>query len=318
MEEQLRQFPSQFAWEPSVVGTIPAFTRAIVCGMGGSALQARLLHGIDPTLPFTLHQDYGLPYIVDGEAPLIILSSYSGDTEEVLASAHDAMSRGLPSAVVASGGALLEVARTNNLPYIELPTQKMEPRMAIGLAMLALLRILGAKEQEAKLRAAGSALDVTSLLATGSALAPQLQNRLPLVYASTPNAAVAYFWKIALNETTKIPAFTNVVPELCHNELSGFDMVPATSPLSQTMTGIFLHDAADYPRDEKRLTLVADLMREKGLSAVRVDLPNADAYTKTLSGVLVGAATALTLAHAYGVRDADVPLIEDFKKRMQT
>jgi len=316
MEEQLLAFPGQFSWEPKLVGAVSSFKHAVVCGMGGSALQARLLHAVDPSLPFTLHQDYGLPYIPDGDKPLIILSSYSGGTEEVLDSAHEAMTRGFPSAVVASGGALLDFARGNNIPHIELPKENIQPRIAIGYAMLALLRILGATEQEAKLRTAGAALQVPEILSEGASLAERLMNRLPIVYGSTANTAIAYFWKIALNETAKIPAFTNVVPELCHNELCGYDVVPATESVSKNIDGIFLHDAADHPRNEKRLTLVEDLMKEKGLGTVRVNLAGADPYEKMLSAVLLGVSVALALAHAYGVPDAEVPLIEDFKKRM--
>ena len=189
--------------------------------------------------------------------------------------------------------------------------------MAIGYAMLALLRMLGKPEHEAKLRAAGGALDTAAIKAAGETLAEKLRERLPLVYASRANEAIAYFWKITFNETAKIPAFTNAVPEVCHNELSGFDVVPSTASLSQNMTGIFLHDLSDNPRNEKRLTLIAELMREKGLGALDAELSGSDAFSKTLSGVLTGVATALALAHHYGVPDAKTPLISDFKSRMK-
>lgn len=318
MEEQLLQFPKQFSWEPEITGSIPSFSRAIVCGMGGSGLQARLLHAADPSLPFSLHQDYGLPFIRDEEKPLIVLSSYSGETEEVLDAAREAGARNLPMAVIAAGGALLELAREKNIPCIELPKEPIEPRMAIGYAMLALLRVLGAKEAEAKLRSAGSAIDAASILSAGTALSDGLADRVPLVYASTANGAVAYFWKIAMNETAKIPAFTDVVPELCHNELSGFDVVSATEGISKNMAAVFLHDGGDHPRDEKRLTLVEELLREKGIPTLRSDLSGADRYAKVLFGVLFGVAAALALAKRYGVPDAATPLIADFKQRMRS
>lgn len=316
MEEQLQGFSHQFGWEPVVVGSVPEFKDALVCGMGGSALQAKLLHTIDPSLPFSIHQDYGLPPIPDGERPLIILSSFSGDTEEVIDAAREAIARDLPRFAIASGGALLALAREQNIPHIELPKDDVEPRVAIGYAMLALLRVLGATEHEAKLRAAGSAINAAALRAAGEKLAPALLDRLPLIYASHANEAIAYFWKIAMNETAKIPAFTNAVPELCHNELGGFYVVPETSALSKNMVGIFLHDAADHPRNEKRLVLVEAIMREKGLEGVRIELTGEDVYAKTLGGALLGISAAMSLAHRYGVPDAETPLIADFKAQM--
>ncbi len=317
MEEQLLGFPKQFSWEPIVVGTVPAFKHAIVCGMGGSALQAKLLLCIDPELPISVHQDYGLPHIKEGEKPLIVLSSYSGETEEVLDTAREATERGFPCAVVASGGTLLALAKEKNLPYIELPKETAEPRMEIGYAMLALLRMLGYAQSEASLRTIGQSLDTAGIKTKGAEIAEQLKNRLPLIYASNANEAVAYFWKIALNETAKIPAFIAFVPELCHNELAGFDTAPTTAMLSHTMTAVFLHDTTDHPRNEKRLVLVADSMKEKGIGTLHANLLGTDRYTKVLTGALTGVATALALAHHYGVPDAETPLIADFKSRMK-
>jgi glucose/mannose-6-phosphate isomerase len=316
MEEQLLAFPKQFSWEPEVRGAVPAFARAIVCGMGGSALSARLLAHLEPSLPFSMWQDYGLPPVSGGEKPLIILSSYSGDTEEVLDAAHEALSRGLPCAVITSGGALLKLAEEKNMPYVVLPKDGIEPRMAVGYAMLAVLRVLGASETEAKLRAAGSALDAAAADEAGKKLAAGLANRLPLIYASHAHGAVAYFWKIAMNETAKIPAFTAEVPELCHNELCGFDVVDETAALSKNMLAVLLRDEADHPRNAKRLSLVEAILREKGIETAVVELTGADSYAKALYGILAGVSAATVLAHRYGVPDSATPLIADFKKRM--
>lgn len=301
-----------------MVGTVPSFSRALVCGMGGSAFPARLLLSADPSLPLSIHQDYGLPPLATDERPLVVLSSYSGDTEEVLDAAEEATRRNLPCVVIASGGALLTIAHNQNIPHITLPKETIEPRMAIGYAMLALLRVLGKTELEATLRDAGKNVDTAAIRAEGVRLAKSLHGRIPLIYTSRTNAVIAYLWKITFNETAKIPAFLNEVPELCHNELSGFDVVPATTPLSAIMTGIFIHDVSDHPRNKKRLTLVSELMREKGMQTTHVELSGSSRFANILSGVLLGTASALTLAKMYGVPDAKTPLIADFKLRMKS
>lgn len=318
MEEQLRLFPAQFSYEPVIMGTLSTFSRAIVCGMGGSGLPARLLHAIDASLPLSLHQDYGLPFSATDEKPLIILSSYSGTTEEVLDSLEEATRRSLPSIAIASGGTLITRAKELGLPYIELPHENVEPRMAVGHAMLALLAVLGATSQSEALRAAGRTLSIDAIIEAGTTVSRTLKDRVPLIYASATNSAIAYFWKIAINETAKIPAFMDAIPEACHNELTGFDVVSATAPLSERFVAVFLHDDADHPRNGKRLALLQEIMREKGIETAELSLAGDTRAEKVLSGILTGVATAIPLAHAYGVPDAATPLVEEFKKRLKS
>src|SRR5687767_1681979 len=65
------------------------FDQVIVAGLGGSWMAAQLLSDLGVSrVPVTIHRDYGLDGVW-GKAPLIIASSFSGNTEETL-SAYDA------------------------------------------------------------------------------------------------------------------------------------------------------------------------------------------------------------------------------------
>ena len=316
MDEQIAALPSQFSWQPSFEGGAPQGSprHFIVCGMGGSHLGAILLRRHDPELPLRVHSDYGLPAWRYGGR--IILSSHSGNTEEVLDTAQKASDAGLDCVAITTGGALADLARARNIPLILLPTNEVEPRMAVGHSMLAIAYAMQNTSLLGAVAAIGSVLAPQELRAHGEELATSLNGRIPLIYSSEQNRGIANFWKVAFNETTKIPAFRYPVPEFCHNELSGFDAVLSTHGLSSPLAAVFLMDTADHPRTQLRMKIAAEMLEDKGMSVSSIELPGVSALHTALSGVVIGVWTAYTLAHQYGVEDAQTPLIAAFKERM--
>lgn len=321
MEEQVLHFAEQFAWEPEVLRAehLPADTAHLfVCGMGGSHLGARLLLRHDPTLDISIHSDYGLPRAPRERlrSALIVLSSYSGETEETLDAARAAVEAGLAVAVVTTGGALAQFAEERSLPLILMPKQSVEPRMAVGAFMLAFARLMRNAGLEKEIRQAGARVDAEQGRAGGEALAKRLVGSIPVIYTSTANAPLAYFWKIAFNETSKVPAFYNLFPEVCHNELSGFDNADHTRAFSSRLHPLFLNDSDDHPRITKRMRLMKELFAARDFSASDVELAGGNGLEKAFSGVLAGVWTAIALAKEYQAPDAATPLIAEFKRKM--
>lgn len=314
MEEQIQGFPAQFAWEPTIEHeeVLPRDLPIIVCGMGGSHLGARLL-STDPTCPpLYIHSDYGLPQLPETwkSGALYIASSYSGETEETLDSAQVALDAGYKVAVITSGETLAEFARTHSLPLVLLPKVAVEPRMTIGYQMLALARILGNAGLEQSVRGAGGALSLPDAKLAGDTLAKIIGERVPVFYASTRNTALAYHLKANMNETGKIPASYNIVPELCHNELSGYE----TS--NTAILGVFLEDEADDARIKERMALMQTMLHERGHQTATFAVVGSSALHKAFHTVLAGSYAGEAIAKRTGVEDAKTPLIAEFKKRL--
>jgi len=77
----------------------------VVAGMGGSTLGADVILHLfkeELTVPLYINKTYFLPNFVD-EHTLVVLSSYSGTTEEVLAAATEAESRNAQIMVICAG-----------------------------------------------------------------------------------------------------------------------------------------------------------------------------------------------------------------------
>ncbi len=295
---------------PELIGEVTP-TQHIVCGgMGGSALHAKVLRPLFPEKHLVIHADYGLPKNAPSDA-LYIATSYSGETEETLSFFKEARSRGYVTAVIASGGTLLNEAKEQNIPYIEIPAG-VEPRDAFLVLVKSLLVLLGEHAHLAEWSAHTAVQDEVHEAAT--ALADALENRIPLLYTSTQNEALGYLAKITLNETAKVPAFSNVFPELNHNEMQGLDPLGKTAPLSDSLAVVLFKDATDHAGIQKRMQAAEEVFTKRNILVVPIQLPERTPEYKTLWSLMLVREAAHVLADRYGVESDTTPLIAEFKK----
>jgi glucose/mannose-6-phosphate isomerase len=317
MRDAILNFNQQFAFKPVVVNArkLKKTTKFVIAGMGGSHLAGDLLKIIDPTIEVIIHSDYGLPEI-DLKKYLIILSSYSGNTEEILTAYQLAKKKKLPMAVIAVGGKLLAAAKKDDVPYIELPDTGIQPRSALGFSLRALLKLVGKEKELRQTDKLAKILPPVALENIGKALAQKLVNKIPIIYSSRRNFGIAYNWKIKLNETGKIPAFCNVFPELNHNEANGFDVKSQIKNLFEKYYFIFLTDKQDYLRVQKRMKITAKLYQDRGLPVEILDLSNKNIFVKIFQSLILADWTAVAIAEHYGLESEQVPMVEEFKKLM--
>jgi glucose/mannose-6-phosphate isomerase len=320
LREIIKNFSKQLEYQPSIENAtaFEKYDKFVVVGMGGSNLAAEIIKGWKPKLDIIIHRDYGLPNIEEGELKerLIILSSYSGETEETISAFQEAFSRKLPLIVIASGGKLLNLARDNDTPYIQLPTIKAHPRFAIGLSIKATLKAMGEELLLNDVSGVTESLDAEEYEEIGKNLAHSLENKIPLIYSSSRNRGLAYFWKINFNETVKIPAFFNVFPELNHNEMAGFDKIAAIGFKPSDFAFIFLNDPDDETRIQKRMTAMAKIFEERGFALQEVNIIGPSLWHKSFVGILIAFWTSLYLTEYYNVDPEDISMIEDFKKSL--
>lgn len=318
MRDVILHFHEQFLFQPKVINqtALKKKKRFLVLGMGGSHLAADIAQAYDLSLPLFVHSDYGLPAFSNSEwkDSLIIASSYSGNTEEVIDGVHQALKKKYSVAILTIGGALLAMAKRHHLPYVQMPDTGIQPRSALGFNMMGLFALMrhgrGLKEG----RALASHLHPERLMTSGATLARKLVDRVPVIYASAANRAIAYNWKIKLNETGKIPAFYNVFPEVNHNEMTGFDVQPSSRHLSKEFIFLFLTDEADHPKTEKRMAVMKRLYEKRGLATLEVALVRKTRLDRIFSSLILADWAAIALADAYGLESEQVPMVEEFKK----
>lgn len=322
MNEAIRNFPKQLEFTPKIENKekLGAYGHFVVLGMGGSHWAADIIAGWKPEISLRIHSDYGLPHIPEHlkARTLVIGSSYSGNTEEPVDGFEEAGRRGLSRAALAVGGRLRDLARQASIPYIQFPDIGIQPRSALGFSMKAMLTLMDEGKAASDLAALAAPLTerMADLESQGKALAQNLQGHAPVIYASERNRAIAQNWKIRLNETAKVPAFWNTVPEMNHNEMTGFDVIPTTKMLSERLAVVFLSDDEDHPKVQLRMTVTEGLYRARGLKTVVIPMTGSRPFEKILSSVLTADWTAYHTSQIYGTESEQVPMVEEFKKRI--
>lgn len=329
MERVIRRSPEQFEAGMRAAASVPAealakagpFTDVLVVGMGGSWMAGSLVREAGLCkVPIAIHRGYGLPAASLPKTTLVVASSFSGNTEEVLSAYDAARAARLPLLGISAGGTLKERCVSDGIPFVSIPADPptMQPRSATGYQVGILARLLanlGVASEGAVEALEGLEPRLTAFMDTarerGEALVPPLEHATPIIYASDRFQDVARIWKIKFNENAKTPAFWNVFPELNHNEMIGWSNPHGAFHV------ILLRDADDHPRVQKRFDITRSLLQEKGVSASVVPLEGNSLVEKIFSALLVGDWASYTLALALGVDPSPVPMVEELKRRLK-
>ena len=237
-----------------------------------------------------------------------------GGTEEAIDAFSTARAKHLAVAVVAARGKLVALAQKFKLPYVQMPDFHMQPRMATGLSLKAMLAVMGEKAWLSEAKALAAQLHPAREERRGKDLAKRLYGSVPIIYASMRNFAIAQNWKIKFNETGKIPAFANFISELNHNEMTGFDAKVKTAPLSRNFHFMFLKDGADDRRIMKRFSVLERLFHDRGFKVEVILLEGKNELHKIFNALVFADWTAYHTAKLYGVDFEQVPMVEEFKR----
>ena len=320
ISDVIKNFSAQFAYEPDIQnnGHLAKSLSYIVAGMGGSALAAEVMRAHDAKREIYIHRGYGLPRVHESvlRRSVLIAVSYSGNTEETCDAFNAARAQGISIAVIASGGKLIELAKEHAVPFICIPNTGIQPRHAAGFILKAIMKLMGDDGGLTETGALAALLDPSRYEQEGRALAEKISGKVPVIYASSENCAIAYTWKIKLNESAKIPAFYNTFAELNHNEMTGFDVVDSTKPLSDAFHFIFLIDENDHPRITKRMELTKRLYEARGLSVEAVKMEGESRWHKVFASLVLADWTAYYCALHYGTEPEQVPMVEEFKRKI--
>lgn len=321
-EKQWQQLEYEFAVEgkldPNNIENI------IFSGMGGSALSALIFKtwpGVD--IPFEISKDYQLPKYAN-EKSLVIVSSYSGNTEETLSSLNEAIAKKCQVAVITGGGKLLEAAKEQSFAHTVLPPAG-QPRFAALYGLNALITILSSVDLLSKnylkeLKDAvpflkESCASFTPTIAKKDNLAKQLAYECigtsPVIYAGLLFPA-AYKWKISFNENAKNVAWCNAYPEFNHNEFLGW----TSHPLEKPYRVFDLISSFDHSQVIKRFKISDKLLSGRRPAAITVEAKGDTLLQQLLWTIALGDFTSVYTAILNGVNPTPVEIIEKLKKEL--
>ena len=279
MYDCIRNFPTQVE-QALTIGTsakIPARFRdvssIVVTGLGGSAIGGDLLRAYladELRVPVIVNRHYTLPEFV-GTKSLVIVSSYSGNTEETISAQKEAMKRKAKILCISTGGSVSDWARKHKQPLITIPGG-LQPRAALGYSFFPLLVVLGKagffrlkqhdiSEMLALLRIKALEFGNPEMKPNPPlALAVNICGKLPIVYSSSRRLdAVNLRWRGQIEENAKQLAYGNLLPEMNHNELVGWDVLKEV--MAKTFV-VFLRDKGEHARVSVRETITSRIVSQ--------------------------------------------------------
>jgi glucose/mannose-6-phosphate isomerase len=294
----------------------------VVLGMGGSGIAGDVVGAVaSPFLPVpvTVVKGYEVPSFV-GEATLCFAVSFSGGTEETLEAAQAAAVAGARMVCLSHGGPLAELASSWGSPHISLPEVPM-PRAGIGYVSVPPLLVLerlglfpgaaqyvaDAVEQLSRRRD-----ELVTVGGDASRVARAIGRTIPLAYGGGDLGAVAALrFKAQVNENAKAPAFSNVHPELCHNEICGWGNHGDVT--RQVITVVNLRHEFEHPQVMRRFDLTHDLIAEVVAGIEALTASGDGALAQLLDLVIQADFTSLHLAAELDVDPGPIPVLTDLK-----
>jgi len=295
----------------------------IISGTGNSAIGADLLAGYVSSLcpvPVVIVHDYGLPAFAKGPHSLVILSSYSGETQETLSGLAAALQANCRIVALCTGGRLAEETAKAGGQVWKIdgrPSARASTAYSFGLLLAVFQRLGLIPEQHESLqgavetlRAQGDTLCPTSPVSQNMAkrMAGQLMGRLVTVFAAGAFVPVAHHWKSQINQLAKSIAQCEALPEADYCTLQGASMPEAV--LLHSMA-LFLRAEADQRQNRLRSNRLRQALLLEGINTDFVDARGDSLLAQLWSLTQMGEYMAFYLAAAYGIDPTPLPPRED-------
>ncbi len=289
MYESILNFPENIKDALKIVSNFSIKNRykeiknIVISGMGGSAIGADIVFAIGRDkikIPFTVSRGYKLPNWVDKNT-LVICSSYSGNTEETLASFDDAMKKKAQICGVTTGGVLKEKLTIHRKDKIIIPSG-LQPRAALAFSFIPISKYL----EELDILKFNFDLWISDFLNNiigfqnnyklksdknpVYCLAKNIFNKIPIIYADNSTLSiVSKRIKDQISENSKMLVYQNDLPELNHNEIVGWEN---NLKILKNFVIIWLKDERDYVRIKYRQKVSKNILEEIGIEQFSIQV----------------------------------------------
>jgi glucose/mannose-6-phosphate isomerase len=301
----------------------------VISGLGGSAIGGDFLRaylGRSMRLPLLVNRSYSVPGFVD-ESTLVILSSYSGNTEETISAFEEARAAGARLLCIASGGQVERMAEAAGCPCIKIPTGY-PPRTALAYSAIPILQTLSrlglVPDHSDEVRnSIAWVRHKIQLLAPecpftenqAKALARSLYRKIPVIYGSQDRLdAIALRWRCQICENAKQLAYSTSLPEMNHNEIVGWKH-PA--PGLRQVLPVFLRDREDHPRIQTRAEITREMLAGHAGAVLEFWTDGETWLERLWTLVLLGDYASVYLAFLNQEDPSQIDAIEGLKNRLK-
>lgn len=307
------------------------YDQIIVCGMGGSNLASEIIKRIfikEIKIPLALVRGYHLPGFVSPKT-LVIISSYSGNTEETLSCLVEAIQAKAKIICLTGGGQLAQIAKKKKLPLFLINPEfnpSNQPRYDLGsqLGMMLLIfkNIKAINLSDKQIVQTIKELSDFSLnfIPAVSAkknpakqLSHQLTNKQLFLIGAEHLLANTHILTNQINESAKQLAMNYQIPELNHHFLEALEY---PTKIQKQTAFIFLYSHNYSENIKKRFSATQKLIAKKKIANFVIKLEEPDKLKESLKLLTIGSWISFYLAMINKVNPAKIPWVDWFKKEL--
>lgn len=303
----------------------------VVAGMGGSALGPHVIQKAfqkELSVPFEIINNYYLPHYVNKHT-LVIASSYSGNTEEIVSAAQEALQKKSQLLIITTGGQLLELAQKNQLAHFIIDPQhnpSNQPRMALGysifavIALLNKLKMLSLSDQVvnnviATIRRRSQEMEqsVPAQKNQAKQLAFQILTRIPVFVAAEHLEGSVHVLQNQFNENSKSYAEYRIIPELNHHLMEGLRF-----PQTNDQNLYFIHFTSElyHPRTQIRFEITQQVIDGADIEQVVYQLQAKTILEQVFEVITFGSYANFYLAMLHQENPATIETVDFFKAEL--
>ncbi|HYK08302.1 MAG TPA: SIS domain-containing protein [Candidatus Eisenbacteria bacterium] len=294
----------------------------VFCGMGASIYGALVLKALfADKLPFPIEtvSDYLIPSYADKNT-LVVLTSYSGTTEEVLSCANEAKERNANILVLTKGGPLAQFAKDNNIPaYIFDGKLNLSstPRLGNGYTIIGLLGLFNKlglvhiTDKEMIDSFAYLDTQLEDIKSEGLKESEIFMNKIPIVIAAEHLSGNAQILRNQFNETSKAFSALYLVPDLNHHLMEGLQF-----PKESKLYFLILNSHHYSPKIAKRMELTVDVIKKNGHEVLNSFPQGKNKMEEFLETLTFGSWLTLFLGLRYNQDPSINPWVDWFKKEL--
>jgi len=307
--------------------------RIVINGMGGSRLGGRVaakLFEDSLEIPIIPIGSYTLPAFVDDKT-LLILSSYSGNTEEILTSAKEAFKRRAKILVFAQNGKLTEIAQEENLPgyygFIHKYNPCNQPRMSLGYQVLGIILLLSKcgllniSSNEiidllnfVKRVKSRCDINVPQKDNLAKKVAKKIREKIPVLVAAEFLMGAVHVWRNQINESAKQLAVYFEIPELNHHLLEGMKF-PKNNP--RNLFFVFIKSDLYHPINQKRIEITKQVLNGYKIKYRDVRLSGKTKLKQVFELIQFGSYVSFYLSILNYLDPTPVPWVDFFKEKLK-
>ncbi|MCX6310211.1 MAG: bifunctional phosphoglucose/phosphomannose isomerase [Bacteroidetes bacterium] len=287
----------------------------LISGLGGSGIGGTIISELafgTSSVPVSVTKGYFIPTFVDQHS-LVIISSYSGNTEETLACMQQAIEKNAHIVCITSGGKVAELAKKHKLDCITIPGGN-PPRSCLGFSLSQLIFIFvkhnllpasSISELESSVALLNN--ENASIRKEAEQLSKNLFGKTPVIYCTTNNEGIAIRFRQQLNENAKVLCWHHVIPEMNHNELVGW--VGGNAEISV----VLFTDPDEYERNNYRIAINKEIIQKYTPHFTEVFSKGKSPIEKAIYLINLGDWASVFLANLRGVDSIEVNVINFLK-----